>query len=131
MLLIKPQTLMNLSGKAVSEAANFYKIKPENIIVICDDVSLAPGIMRIRRKGSDGGHKGLRSIELYIGSEEYPRIKLGVGDRPDRSSEMADWVLGKLPEGDRKALAARFCDVYESVALIIGGDFEKAMNLYN
>lgn len=130
-LLMKPQTLMNLSGKSVSEAADFYKIPPENIIVICDDISIAPGKIRIRRKGTDGGHRGLRSITGLIGSENFPRIKLGVGDRSEHDRELADWVLAKFTPDDKNALTSRFDDVYNAVELIIRGELEKAMNLYN
>lgn len=130
-LLMKPQTLMNLSGKAVSEAADFYKIPPENIIVLCDDVAIAPGKIRIKRKGSDGGQRGLRSITGLIGTEDFPRIKLGTGDRPNREYDLAEWVLAKFSPADKNALTSRFDDVYNSVELIISGECEKAMNLYN
>ena len=130
-LLMKPQTFMNNSGVAVEEAASFYKIPPQNIIVICDDISLEPGKIRIRRKGSDGGQRGLKSIIGCVGTDEITRIKIGIGDRPNREYDLADWVLGKFPEADKKALQSRLDDVYNAVELIISGDTEKAMGLYN
>ena len=130
-LIMKPQTFMNNSGVAVEEAAAFYKIPPQNIIVVCDDISLEPGKIRIRRKGSDGGQRGLKSIIACVGSEEIPRIKIGIGDRTEREYDLADWVLGKIPEADKKALQSRFDDVYNAIELIVSGDTEKAMSLYN
>ena len=100
-LFLKPQTYMNLSGDAVSEAAAFYKIPPEKIIVISDDVNLAPGRIRVRGKGSSGGQKGLENIILRLNSDNFPRIRVGVGAKP-QGWDMADWVLGKIPEGDRE-----------------------------
>lgn len=130
-LLMKPQTFMNNSGLAVEEAASFYKVAPENVIVLCDDISLSPGKIRVRRKGSDGGQRGLKSIIGCVGSDDIPRIKIGIGDRADRSTDLADWVLSRFTDGDKKAISQRLDDVYEAVRLIIAGDFEKAMNLYN
>lgn len=130
-LLMKPQTYMNSSGTAVSEAADFYKIAPENIIVLCDDVSFDPGRIRIRRDGSAGGHNGLKSINTWLGTEKYPRVKIGVGKKPTPEYDMADWVLGKLSEDGKKAIASRYDDIYEAVKLILIGDTEKAMCLYN
>ena len=129
-LLIKPQTFMNASGTAVVEAADFYKIPPEKIIVFCDDVSFDPGKIRVRRDGSAGGHNGLKSIEQWLGSQNYPRVKIGVGKKPE-GYDLADFVLSKLPDGDRKAIDARLPDIYSAVELIIGGDIEKAMQICN
>ena len=130
-LLMKPQTFMNNSGVSVEEAANFYKVPPQNILVLCDDISLAPGKIRIRRKGSDGGQRGLKSIIGCVGTEDIPRIKIGIGDRPDREYDLADWVLSKFPDDDKKAIQSRLDDVYNAAELIISGDCEMAMNLYN
>lgn len=130
-LVMKPQTYMNNSGEAVREAADFYKISPENIIVISDDTSFEPGKMRIKRQGSDGGHNGLKSIIEHLGSISFPRIKLGVGSKPHPDYDLADWVLGELSESDKKALFSCFENVYNSIGLILKGDIEKAMNLYN
>lgn len=129
-LFVCPQTFMNASGMAVREAADFYKIPPEKIIVVCDDVSFDPGKLRIRRKGSDGGHKGLRDIIYQLNSDNFPRIKLGVGAKP-QGYDMADWVLGRLPEDDQKKLSSRFDDVAAAIALIIDGRCEEAMNKFN
>lgn len=129
-LLMKPQTFMNASGTAVVEAADFYKIPPEKIIVLCDDISFDPGKIRVRRDGSSGGHNGLKSIEKWLDSEKYPRVKIGVGKKPE-GYDLADFVLSKLPDGDRKAIDARLPDIYSAVELIIGGDIEKAMQICN
>jgi len=130
-IIMKPETFMNNSGVAVSEAARFYNIPPERIIVMHDEISFAPGIFRIRRKGSAGGHNGLKSIIEHIGSQDFPRIKLGVGQKPNPEYDLADWVLGKFPESDLKALSARLDDVYSSVELILKGEIDAAMNKYS
>lgn len=130
-LLMKPQTLMNASGTAVKAAADFYKISPDNIIILSDDVSLDPGHIRIRREGSAGGHNGLKSINAWLGTEKYPRVKIGVGKKPSPEYDLADWVLGKLPDGDMKLTEGRRDDVFDAVRLIISGETEKAMCLYN
>ena len=129
-MLLKPQTFMNLSGDAVSAAAKFYKVPAQNIIVIYDDVSLDVGKMRIREKGSAGGHNGIKSIIGHIG-QEFPRIKMGVGQKPHPEYDLANWVLGKFTASDKKILADRFEDAHSAVKLIIAGDIAKAMNLYN
>ncbi len=129
-ILLKPQTFMNLSGEAVGAAARFYKIPPENVIIIYDDVSMAVGKMRIRLKGSAGGHNGIKSIISHIG-DAFPRIKLGVGEKPHPEYDLADWVLGKFTDSDKKALSEKFESAYQSVQLIIDGSTDKAMNLYN
>lgn len=126
-LLMKPQTFMNLSGAAIAEAASFYKIPPERVLVLVDDISLAPGQMRIRRKGSAGGHNGLKSIIAELGSQEFPRIKLGVGQKPSPDYDLVNWVLGKLPEGDNKAFLSILDDVAAAATLIVKGDIETAM----
>ena len=126
-LLMKPTTLMNLSGLAVGEAASFYKIPPENILVLHDEISFDPGIIRIRRKGSAGGHNGLKSLIASLGSEEFPRIKIGVGKKPNPQYDLADWVLGKMPESDLKAMSARFDDIATAAEMIVKGDIDGAM----
>ncbi len=126
-LLMKPETFMNNSGAAIAEAAAFYKIPPEKILVLHDEISFEPGLFRIRRKGSAGGHNGLKSIISHIGSEEFPRIKIGVGKKPSPEYDLADWVLGKLPEGDLELIKARFADVEKSAELIVSGKTEDAM----
>ncbi|MBQ8688850.1 MAG: aminoacyl-tRNA hydrolase [Clostridia bacterium] len=130
-LLMKPTTYMNNSGVAVSEAASFYKIPPENIIVLHDEISFEPGAFRIRRKGSAGGHNGLKSIIEHLGSDAFPRIKLGVGKKPTPEYDLAAWVLGKLPKEAADALSARFGDVFSSLELILTDKIEEAMNKYS
>ncbi len=130
-LLMKPQTYMNASGIAISAAAEYYKIPPEHVIVLCDDITQAPGKLRIRRSGSAGGHNGLKSIIGMLDSENFPRIRLGIGEKPSAEYDLAAWVTGKFSEADRKALASRFDDVYHALELMIAGDFERAMCLYN
>ena len=129
-LLMKPSTYMNNSGQAVVEAMNFFKVPPENVIVIFDDISLDVGKMRIRRKGSDGGHNGIKNIIYLSGSDQFPRIKMGVGNKPEKW-DLADWVLSNFTESERKLLdetAQKACDAVEK---IISGNIDKAMNLYN
>jgi len=126
-LLMKPQTFMNLSGAAIAQAASFYKIPPEKVLVLVDDISLAPGQMRIRRKGSAGGHNGLKSIIAELGSQEFPRIKLGVGQKPSPDYDLVNWVLGKMPEADEKAFLSILPDVTAAATLIVKGEIEAAM----
>ena len=121
---------MNLSGEAVGAAARFYKIPPENVIIIYDDVSMAVGKMRIRLKGSAGGHNGIKSIIAHMG-DSFPRVKMGVGEKPHPEYDLADWVLGKFTDSDRKTLSEKFDNAYQAVQLIIDGQTDKAMNLYN
>lgn len=104
-LLMKPQTYMNESGKAVREAANFYHIPPERVLVLFDDVSMVPGKLRIRAKGSAGGHNGIKSIIANLGSDAFPRIKLGVGSPPHPEYDLADWVLGTFTKDEQEILA--------------------------
>lgn len=130
-LLMKPETYMNLSGEAVSQAMNFYKIPIENVLVIFDDISLEPGAMRIRRKGSAGGHNGIKSIIECADSEDFPRIKIGVGKKPHPDYDLADWVLGKFSDEDKKKLAAVFENVLPAAELIVQGKIADAMNKFN
>ena len=129
-LLMKPQTFMNYSGEAVRDAADFYKIAAENILVICDDVSFDVGRLRVRRKGSDGGQKGLRSIIYQLRSDSFPRIRLGVGKKPD-GWDLADWVVGRLPETDREAFSGAIDRAIGAVPLILNGEIERAMSECN
>ena len=130
-LLMKPTTLMNNSGVAIAEAATFYKIPPENILVLHDEISFDPGIIRIRRKGSAGGHNGLKSIIAHTGSQDFPRIKIGVGKKPSPEYDLADFVLGKFPEDDLKKLSERYPDIDAATRLIVGGDIETAMQNFS
>ena len=130
-LLMKPQTFMNESGIAVSEAASFYKIAPENIVVMSDDVNLDVGRMRVRREGSDGGQRGLRSIINMTGSQSFPRIRFGVGKKPRPDYDLADWVLGSFSASDRTALTSCFDTAYDGLCKILCGDVEGAMQICN
>ena len=130
-LIMKPQTYMNKSGEAVSEASRFYKIPADKVIVISDDVTLAVGKLRIRGKGSAGGHNGLKSIIEHLGTQEFPRIKLGVGEKPHPDYDMVDWVLGKFPKEDFDTLSKTVASVPSAVATMINGDITSAMNRFN
>ena len=103
-LVMKPVTYMNLSGEAVRPAADFYKIPPERILVISDDTALDPGKLRIRQKGSAGGHNGLKNIIQHLGTDQFPRVRVGVGQKPHPDYDLADWVLGKFQGEDKKAI---------------------------
>ena len=130
-LLMKPATYMNLSGQAVQEAMRFYKLPPERLIVLSDDISLPVGKMRIRTKGSAGGHNGLKSIIARLGGENFPRIRIGVGAKPRPDYDLADWVLGKFPPDDAKALADRCPDIAAAAKLIMDGKLGLAQSKYN
>ncbi len=130
-LLIKPSTFMNLSGQAVTEAMSFYKIPPERTIVIFDDISLAPGKLRIRRKGSDGGHNGIKNIIYLSGSDQFPRIKMGVGAKPNPNWDLADWVLSHFTEDEMKSLLEAAEKAAQAVEKMVNGETDKAMNLFN
>ena len=130
-LFMKPQTFMNSSGEAVAEAASFYKIPSENVIVIVDDVNFDVGQMRIRRKGSYGGHNGIKSINEMLKTENYPRIKLGVGKKPHVDYEMIDFVLGNLPSDEMKKLPELFERTMGALELVLNGKFDDAMQRYN
>lgn len=130
-LILKPQTYMNLSGEAVREAAQYYKIPPEKIIVLVDDVYLEPGRMRVRRFGTDGGHNGLKNIIYHLESDRFPRIRLGVGEKPSREYDMADWVLGKLSDDDCKKLYPCLEASYDGICLILEGKLDDAMGRCN
>ncbi len=130
-LLMKPQTFMNSSGTAISAAADFYKIAPENVIVLCDDITQNPGKMRIRKSGSAGGHNGLKSIIAFLDSQNFKRIRIGVGAKPNPEYDLADWVLGKFSADDKKLVDSCYENAYNAIELIVKGDIEKAMCAYN
>ena len=130
-LVMKPETYMNNSGEALSQAMNFYKIPLENVIVIYDDISLEPGHIRIRRKGSAGGHNGIKSIIALCGGEDFPRIKLGVGKKPHPDYDLADWVLGKFTPEQQKDFDSTLDEVCAAAELMVGDDISQAMNLFN
>lgn len=130
-LVMKPQTMMNNSGEAVYEAATYYNIPDENIIILYDDINLEPGKLRIRRKGSAGGHNGIKSIISCLGSEDFPRIKIGVGKKPSADYDLADWVLSNFPKDKQADLKSALENATQALKLILDGDSDKAMNLYN
>ena len=130
-LLMKPETFMNSSGVAIGEAATFYKIPPENVLVLHDEISFDAGLFRIRRKGSAGGHNGLKSIIEHLGSDGFPRIKIGVGQKPSPDYDLVDWVLGKFPKEAEAAIASRLDDIHSASELIVRGEIDLAMNRYS
>lgn len=130
-LLMKPTTYMNLSGEAVGQAARFYKIPPERVLVISDDVALPQGKLRIRRAGSAGGHNGLKNIIAHLGTDKFPRIKVGVGDKPHPDSDMADWVLGKPSGADRTAMEDAITRAADAVTLLLEKGVDAAMARFN
>lgn len=130
-LIMKPTTFMNKSGEAVAEAMNFYKLPPEKLLVIFDDVSLDVGKMRIRQKGSDGGHNGIKSIILNINSDAFPRIKIGVGKKPRPDYDLADWVLSHFTKDEGALLEAVFKNAAEAAEMIANGKISEAMNKFN
>lgn len=130
-LIMKPTTFMNNSGEAVTEAMSFYKIPPERTIIVFDDISLEPGKLRIRRKGSDGGHNGIKSIIYLSGSDMLPRIKMGVGAKPHPDYNLADWVLGHFKKEQAEALETAMDNAVSSIELMVGGKMNEAMNKFN
>ncbi len=130
-LLMKPQTFMNLSGEAVSEAARFYKISAENIIVISDDVNLDVGRLRVRKNGSAGGQKGLNDIIEKLSTQDIPRIRVGVGKKPHPDYDMKDWVLSNFTKTENESLGELFPKVLSGIERIIRGDVEGAMQICN
>ena len=130
-LLLKPQTFMNLSGESVREAAAFYKISPENVIVISDDVNFDVGRLRVRAKGSDGGHNGIKNIIYQLQSDGFPRVRVGVGVKPHPDYDLANWVLSPFTKEEAERLAASFDRMFEGIELILGGDLPAAMQLCN
>lgn len=130
-LLMKPQTYMNASGEAVAEASRFYKIPPERIIVIQDDISLPTGKFRIRKTGSDGGHNGIKNIILHLSSRDFIRFKIGVSDRNNPNIPLMDWVLGKFTDEEIKLIEAKYNNIYTAVEMITDGKFDLAMSRCN
>ena len=130
-LVMKPVTYMNLSGEAVRPAADFYKIPPEHILVISDDTALDVGKLRIRRGGSAGGHNGLKSIIQHLGTDQFPRIRVGVGKKPHPDYDLADWVLGKFQGEDKKAIDAAVERCADAVECLIKDGPDRAMNKFN
>lgn len=130
-LLMKPVTYMNLSGEAVGEAARFFKIPPERVLVFSDDTSLPVGKLRVRKSGSAGGHNGLKSIIQHLGTDVFPRIKIGVGSKPHPDYDMADWVLGKFPPEDRKVIDEMVQKAAKAAEYYIKEGPDKTMGRFN
>lgn len=130
-LVMKPTTFMNLSGEAVVDAAGFYKVPAEHILVVCDDTSLPVGKLRLRRSGSAGGHNGLKNIITHLGTDQFPRVKIGVGSKPHPDFDMADWVLGKFKGHDLETMQAAVIEAADAVEYILKHGMDKAMNQFN
>ena len=129
-ILLKPQTYMNLSGESVRAAADFYKVDPEDILVIYDDISLEPGQLRLRGKGSAGGHNGIKNIIAHLGTQEFPRVRIGVGEKPARM-DLADYVLGRFPKEEAETMTTAFKDGAAAVVDMMTEGVEAAMNHFN
>ena len=130
-LVMKPTTYMNLSGEAVGEAARFYKLTPDHVLVISDDVDLPLGKLRLRTGGSAGGHNGLKSIIQHLGTDQFPRLKVGVGGKPHPDYDMVDWVLGKLQGEDKKLMDETVRRAADAVECFLKDGPQKAMNQFN
>ncbi len=130
-MLMKPQTFMNLSGEAVAQAVSFYKLAPDHVIVVSDEVALPIGKLRIRTKGSAGGHNGLKNIIALLGTDQFPRIRIGVGAAPHPDYDMADWVLSSFKGKDAEDILASAARAAEAVECYITKGADRAMNLYN
>jgi PTH1 family peptidyl-tRNA hydrolase len=130
-LLLKPQTYMNLSGESVSAAAKFYRIPPENILVVYDDVNVLPGKLKIKRNGSDGGHNGIKSIIACLGTSDFPRIKIGIGSPPHPDFDRVDWVIGKLTDSELKTIREAAATAADAVEAVVSSGIDRAMNRYN
>ena len=130
-LVMKPVTYMNLSGEAVRQAVDFYKIPPERVLVVSDDTALAVGRLRIRKGGSAGGHNGLKNIIQHLGTDQFPRVRVGVGEKPHPDYDMADWVLGKCQGEDKKAIDGAVKRAADAVECLLKEGPDRAMNRFN
>ena len=130
-LVMKPITYMNLSGEAVRPAADFYKLPPERVLVVSDDTALPVGRLRIRVKGSAGGHNGLKSIIQHLGTDQFPRLRVGVGEKPHPDYDMADWVLGKFVGEDKKAIDAAVKRAADAIECILAEGIDRGMGKFN
>ncbi len=131
LLLLKPQTFMNLSGRSVLQLSAYFQVPPQRIIVMFDDISLAPGRLRIRAEGSAGGHNGLKSIIAELGSQSFPRVKIGVGAKPHPDYDLADWVLSAFSAQEEKALAPALEKAAEAALAIVDKGTQEAANRFN
>ena len=130
-LVMKPVTYMNLSGEAVRQAADFYKVAPDHVLVVSDDTSLAVGKLRIRKGGSAGGHNGLKSIIQHLGTDQFPRLRLGVGEKPHPDYDLADWVLGRFQVEDKKQVDGAVKRAADAIECILSQGLDKGMNKFN
>ena len=130
-LVMKPVTYMNLSGEAVRQAVDFYKVPADHVLVVSDDTALAVGKLRIRRGGSAGGHNGLKNIIQHLGTDQFPRVRVGVGEKPHPDYDMADWVLGKFAGEDKKAIDASVARAADAIECILKDGIDKGMNRFN
>ena len=130
-LVMKPITYMNLSGEAVRPAADFYKIPPDHVLVVSDDTALAVGRLRVRAKGSAGGHNGLKSIIQHLGTDQFPRLRVGVGEKPHPDYDLADWVLGKFVGEDKKAIDAAVKRAADAIECILAEGIDRGMGKFN
>ena len=129
-VLVKPQTFMNLSGESVRAVADFYKVAADEIIVVYDDISLEPGRLRVRGKGSAGGHNGIKNIIAHLGTQEFPRVKGGIGEKP-KGMDLADYVLSHFGRGEWEQMEEAFKEAADAVAVMISQGTEAAMNRFN
>ena len=130
-LVMKPVTYMNLSGEAVRQAVDFFKVPADHVLVVSDDTALAVGRLRIRKGGSAGGHNGLKNIIQHLGTDQFPRLRLGVGEKPHPDYDLADWVLGRFQGEDKKAMDAAVKKAADAVECILSQGLDKGMNRYN
>ncbi len=130
-LIMKPITYMNLSGEAVRQAVDFYKVPADHVLVVSDDTALAVGRLRIRKGGSAGGHNGLKNIIQHLGTDQFPRVRLGVGEKPHPDYDLADWVLGKFQGEDKKAMEQAVKKAADAIECILSQGLDKAMNRFN
>ena len=130
-LVMKPITYMNLSGEAVRQAADFYKIPPDRVLVVSDDTALPVGRLRLRGKGSAGGHNGLKNIIQHLGTDQFPRLRVGVGEKPHPDYDMADWVLGKFVGEDKKAIDAAVKRAADAIECILDQGIDRGMGKFN
>ena len=130
-LLMKPHTFMNLSGQAIRDAAAFHKVPMDRVLVIADDVTLSVGSLRIRKKGSDGGHNGLKNIIYLTGRDDFPRVRIGVGQKPHPDYDLVDWVLGRFSQEDGQVLTQLLRDIPPICEYFVKGELDRAMSKYN
>ena len=131
LLLMKPETYMNASGMAVEQAAQYYKLPPERVLVLFDDISLAPGRIRVRPSGSAGGHNGIKSIISVLHSDEFPRVKIGVGEKPSPEYDLADWVLGQIPKAQQALIDTALQHAAEAALCIVESGCQRAAAEFN